>query len=80
MRSIVFIDDIFLMVQSSQGLLEHTQEVIQLLQLLGFRINWEKSVLIPCQKITYLGFMISSKLMMLYLPEEKMQATIDPRS
>ena len=77
MRSIVFIDDILLMAHSSQGLVEQTQEVIQLLQLLGFRINWEKSVLSPCQMITYLGFVINSKQMMLSLPEEKLQNIVD---
>ena len=43
MRSIIFIDNVLLIAQSPQELLDQTREVIQLLQLLGFRINWEKS-------------------------------------
>ena len=77
MRSIIFIDDILLIAQSPQELLDQTREVTQLLQLPGFRINWEKSVLTPCQEITYLGFLINSKLMMIYLPEKKRQAIIE---
>ena len=76
MRSIVFIDHI-LMVRSPQELVKRTQEVIQLLQLLGFRINWEKSVLITSQEIIYLGFLINSGFMMLYLPGEKQKTIIE---
>ena len=40
-RSVVFIDDILLMAQSQEELVQMTKELIQLLQLLGFMINWE---------------------------------------
>ena len=47
------------------------QEIVQLLQLLGFVINFEKSQLNPTQKIQYLGFEIDSVRMTISLPEEK---------
>ena len=46
------------------------------LRLLGFRINWEKSQLVPTQVITYLGFIIDVTRMKLTLPEEKVQQII----
>lgn len=71
-RSLV-IDDILLMAQLCEQL---TQEVLQLLQLLGFRINWEKSVLTPCRQIIFLGFWVDSHAMVLSLPEDKLQSII----
>ena len=50
MRLVVFIDEILLMAQSQEELVQVMQELIQLLQLLGFMINWEKSQLTPCQE------------------------------
>ena len=43
-----------------------------LLQHLGFVINWKKSVLHPAQYMEYLGFVINSLEMKLFLPTEKM--------
>ena len=74
--SIVFIDDILLMAQSREELVQVAQELIQLLQLLGFMINWEKSMLTPCQEIVFLGFLVNSLQMILRLPEEKLQNII----
>lgn len=75
-RSIVFIDDILLMAQSREELVQVAQELIQLLQLLGFMINWEKSILNPYQEIIFLGFLVNSLQMVLSLPEEKLQSII----
>ena len=46
---------------------------LSLLQSLGFLINWTKSTLSPVQSITYLGFVISSVDMTIYLPKAKVQ-------
>ena len=40
-------------------------DTLNLLRELGFVINPEKSIVIPSQKIVYLGFVISSKKMIL---------------
>lgn len=72
-RSVVFIDDILLMAQSQEELVQVAQELLQLLQMLGFSINCEKSVLIPSQLII---FLVDSVAMSLSLPEEKLQSII----
>ena len=46
--------------------------VVQILESLGFIINKEKSVLIPSQKIVFLGYVIDSVAMTVSLPEEKL--------
>ena len=38
--------------------LSHTKQVISLLESQGFRINYEKSIIIPTQKLEFLGFII----------------------
>ena len=46
--------------------------VVRILESLGFIINKEKLVLIPSQKIVFLGFVIDSVAMTVSLPEEKL--------
>ena len=70
-RSIVFLDDILLMAGSKERLLRQVQEIVQLLQLLGFVVNFEKSQLNPTQRIQYLGFEIDLVRMRISLPREK---------
>ena len=72
-RSMIFLDDILLMAGSEQSLECQSQEVLSLLRLLGFRINWIKSQLLPTHKLVYLGFTINTILMTLTLPEERLQ-------
>ena len=75
-RSMIFLDDMLLMTDSRQELEEKSLEVLTLLRLLGFRINWEKSQLSPTHKLLYLGFTIDTTLMTLTLPEGKVQNII----
>ena len=46
-RAIIFLDNMLIMGQSQEELLGQVREILQLLELLGFVINQEKSVLIP---------------------------------
>ena len=46
--------------------------VVQIIESLGFIINKEKSVLIPAQKIVFLGYVIDSVARTVSLPEEKL--------
>jgi hypothetical protein len=73
----IFLDNMLLMAESRQDLeclyLLLYLEVLYLLRLLGFRVNWEKSQLLPTYKLVYLGLTINTTLMTLTLPEEKMQ-------
>ena len=58
---------------SADVLIRHKQITIQLLESLGFLINYEKSILIPTQKIQFLGLLMVSVKMMFIVPETKIQ-------
>ena len=58
------------MAQKQEDLLIMTREIITLLHLLGFSINWDKSALIPSQEIQFLGLVVNSVTMTMSLPEE----------
>ena len=59
------------MAGSRERLLRQVQEIVQLLQLLGFVVNFKKSQLNPTQRIQYLGFEIDSVRMRISLLREK---------
>ena len=71
---IIYLDDRFIAAGTYIGCLNHTKQVIPLLESLGFRINYEKSVIIPTQKLEYLGFIIDTTSMALVLRLEKIQS------
>ena len=68
-----YLDDSLLLSSSKEEVLRLTQMTWSLLQSLVFLINWTISTLSPVQSITYLGFVISSLNMTIYLPEVKVQ-------
>lgn len=70
-RCVVYIDDFLLMHQKKQDLIEQTALTLNLLEALGFLVNYSKSHLQPSQRIEYLGFMINSLTGELSLPKEK---------
>ena len=72
-RTIIFLDDMLIMGQSKEELVDQVGEILQFLQLLGFVINQEKSVLSPSHTIQFLGFMVDSALMMISLPQKKVE-------
>ncbi|CAC5387732.1 unnamed protein product [Mytilus coruscus] len=55
----------------------NTKKVQQFIQSVGFNINIEKSVFIPSQRITFLGYIIDSVLFRVFLPEDKIQKIIE---
>ena len=61
------------MSQSQANLREHTSLATNLLQALGFVINWEKSELKPVQRIVYLCFLIDSIFVMISLPADRVK-------
>ena len=73
LRSMIFLYNMLLMGESRQDLQLQSQEVLSLLRLLGFRINWGKSQLTPSQQLTYLGLVTNTTLMSLTLPQVKVQ-------
>ena len=71
-RLLVYLDDILIMAATPELCLEHTQLTWQLLTDLGFLGNLKKSVLAPKQQAEYLGFIVHSIEMKLFLMEEKL--------
>ena len=72
-RIIFYLDDFLLLASSKAEALRLTQMSLSLLQSLVFLINWTKSTLSPVQSVTYLGFVISSVNLNIYLPKAKVQ-------
>lgn len=71
-----YIDDSFLSGGSFKGCLVNVDDTVNLLEHVGFMINVDKSVLIPTKKLKFLGNLIDSELMIVTLPEEKVQSII----
>lgn len=69
---IIHLDDIILFNQTLEGILRDRDSTLWLLQNLGFVMNWKKSVLHPAQCMEYLGVIINSLEMKLFLSEGKM--------
>ena len=72
-KSVVFVDDTYLQSENYSDCLDNISDTVQLLISLGFTIHADKSVLIPTQKIIFLGFIINSKNMTITLTNEKKQ-------
>ena len=70
-RIIVYLGDFLILGSSIEDSKVNTQLTLDLLQWLGFTINWEKSLLVPTQSLTFLGLSIDSQTMSLSLPEKK---------
>ena len=71
-RLLVYLDNILIMAATPELCLEHTKLTWQLLTDLGFPGNLKKSVLNPKQQTEYLGFLLNSIEMKLFLMEEKL--------
>ena len=69
--SIVFVDDSYLQADTEQDCIKNINATVNILTILGFTIHERKSVLIPTQKIAFLGFLIDSKNMSISISEEK---------
>ena len=76
LRIIIFLDDILLVASSKQECLDQLQFLRQLITDLGFIVNDKKSQLEPSTKLTFLGFIIDSLDMKLYLPQDKIDKTV----
>ena len=79
-RSVIYLDDLAVLSRSFDQSNLDSQFVIKTLQSVGFLINWEKSVLKPCQRIQFLGFTIDSSSTTVSLPQEKLNSLIERAS
>lgn len=75
-RCMVFIDDLLILHQSETELTQITLEVVTMLLQLGFRVNYQKSALVPSRRREFLGFTIHSATLTLSLPQEKLDKII----
>lgn len=71
LTSVIYLDDILCIGRNYQDCLENVKETINLLQCLGFIINYEKSSIQPKQSCKFLGFIYDSRNMTIALPDEK---------
>jgi hypothetical protein len=68
---VLYVDDAIVIATSEEGCREATEKVRGLLELLGFQINYRKSILTPAQRGSFLGFELDLQLLLLSLTEEK---------
>ena len=66
-RLLIYLDDILIVSSDIKTLKEQTGQVLDLLQSLGFIINFEKSVLTPFPVMEFLGLLVDSRTMMFYI-------------
>jgi len=76
LRTVIYLDDILIMTEGREVLQQQVQQMITLLEQLGFTVNRMKSVLEPSHFSMYLGLMVDATLMELLLPEEKVHLII----
>jgi hypothetical protein len=76
-RTSYFIDDSIYLNQLIKLLREQIAFVMDTLVSLGFMLNMEKSLVIPTQIITHLGFLLNSLTMVVKLPEKKVNKVVD---
>ena len=72
-RLIAYLDDFLIMAESKQLALQHAATTLNILEGLGFVINYQKSLLIPSQQIEFLGYIVNSVSMSLSLPKDKLK-------
>lgn len=56
-RLIVYLDDFLVAHQNKQTLVSHVNIVLQLLEKLGWQINYQKSIITPQRRLEYLGIL-----------------------
>ncbi|XP_029975786.1 uncharacterized protein LOC115408980 [Salarias fasciatus] len=77
LRVATYIDDWLIAASSHQEAADHTRQLTAHLLNLGFNLNLEKSVFLPCQKITFIGLLIDSAQARVRLTGERLQVLRD---
>jgi hypothetical protein len=72
-RLIIYLDDILIMAESQDLVLHQAASTLNLLESLGFLVNYKKSQLVPSQQLEFLGLLIDSRGLTLQLPGEKLR-------
>lgn len=74
-RLIIYLDEILIKSETKELAQIHIAITVNLLSSLGFVINEDKSLYEPTQELEFLGFLVNSVTMSLYLPKDK---SVDP--
>ena len=74
--SVVYLDDTYLQGDSYTACLHNITKTTALLTALGFKVNFDKSVLLPAQRIKFLGFILDSVSMTISLLIDKRRVRI----
>jgi hypothetical protein len=72
-RLVFYLDDFLIMNESEEGLCADLKTTLNILESLGFLINWEKSPVIPSKCIEYLGMIVDSDRLSFSLPSAKVR-------
>ncbi len=72
-----YLDDWLILAQSHKQLSAHRDLVLKHLSLLGLRVNWEKSKLVPTQRISFLGMEFDSVNQTARLTQERAQSVLN---
>ena len=70
-RCVIHLDDILIMSQVKELTHQHTWAAVDLLEVLGFLVNYQKSILKLAQELSFLGFILNSKKKEVRLPQSK---------
>ncbi len=76
-RILNYLDDWFILAQSREQLCAHRDLVLRHLSQLGLRVNWEKSKLVPTQRISFLGTELDSVNQTACLTQERAQSVLN---
>ena len=68
----IYIDDVRIMHENSDFCTLHTEFCVQVLTFAGWRVNVEKSTIVPTQQLLYLGMYSDSVNMMYFFPVKKL--------
>ena len=71
-RVLFYLDDILVIGKTKEECEKNLKVVLDLLQSLGFLINWKKSNLVPSQRFLFLGLLWDSTLGQICLPQNKL--------
>ena len=66
---VIYLDDMLIMAETQEMAKCHAAMTVNLLESLGFTVNYQKSVLLPTTTIEFLGFLVDSKTLTLSLPK-----------
>lgn len=69
--SVIYLDDMLLIASSRRACEDNIKASIELLEYLGFVINYKKSSLKPSHRLEFLGIRYDSREMLLELPQDK---------